>query len=235
MPFLNGDIHMTAKGHRAVATALAAALTAKPLVPPPDELIVPAGRTAVPTFNEWWENQSKEASELAPGCRIRRIREWLRMSCRTRPKLQTVGLHVTKAGRAEPLLLVRPDLIVATLGVVKDDAVAIDFIWKEKTIQMSINWPASVAKPKFTYAPVPTPAVESLSAASDILCNCRKELSISSEAVCSELGGIDADCMTSYAGDCERLLACAAANPKVLPHCKAGFVNGGATGRCVAR
>ena len=81
--FLDHDIHMTAKGHAAVADALVPALDA-PLLPP---LVgprpgLPVGRSFVPTAAEWKAAATVEvAGGIDTGCTVQALREWARVQC----------------------------------------------------------------------------------------------------------------------------------------------------------
>ncbi len=114
--FLDHDIHMTAKGHAALAGALAETLVA-PVSPPPQgpRPGLPRGRSFVPTTAEW-----SAAPELAipgaseAGCKVQARREWVRVLCSNRNRFDRYRRLLLGAG-ATP----------ATMLVASDDAISI--------------------------------------------------------------------------------------------------------------
>ena len=78
--FLDGDLHMTPRGHAALAQAIVEAL--KRPVKPRGTLALPEGRSWLPTEDEW--RSQKECTvkgSTAAGCETRLVREWLRLRC----------------------------------------------------------------------------------------------------------------------------------------------------------
>ena len=78
--FLDGDLHLTAKGHDAVGAAIAEALQEMPAVWARPGM--PDGRSRVPLDREFdmvGENRVTGSSKL--GCETKEIREWLRVRC----------------------------------------------------------------------------------------------------------------------------------------------------------
>ncbi len=92
--FLRGDLHMTAKGHAALANALLVTLRE----PPPTQeepLALPAGRTRAPTEEEWQKGLhvafrspplfDKTYYQPPLDCAIHTVREWVRFVCKKDP------------------------------------------------------------------------------------------------------------------------------------------------------
>jgi hypothetical protein len=86
--FLDHDIHMTAKGHAALADALAATL----LAPPPQPIAgprpgLPVGRSFVPTAAEWANAPALlPTGDIETGCTLQTQREWVRFLCPSRSR-----------------------------------------------------------------------------------------------------------------------------------------------------
>jgi hypothetical protein len=101
--FLDHDIHMTAKGHAALADALAATLVApivRPLRRPGPGL--PEGRSFVPTDAEWRAaGEVTVKGSTAAGCKTQIVREWLRVQCR-RQKTERQPRRARAARGPEP-------------------------------------------------------------------------------------------------------------------------------------
>src|SRR5262249_31111484 len=79
--FLDGDIHMTPQGHRAVGEELGRALRAPRLSSPREDL--PPARSWPPKAGEWTPNTEIAVRESDPaGCETKKVREWLGIFCR---------------------------------------------------------------------------------------------------------------------------------------------------------
>lgn len=102
--FLQGDLHLTARGHAAAAAALAATLEAPP-PPPAPALSLADGRTLVPRPLEWaeWDENLVRGSSRNH-CKTMRLREWQRVHC------------VTPEGGAPPIGAVAPDVPEAMIA-----------------------------------------------------------------------------------------------------------------------
>lgn len=95
--FLRGDLHMTAKGHAALANALLATLREPAPVPEPPALALPEGRTRAPSEEEW--RKAINAGFVVPArfdktlyqppldCAFKTLREWVRIVCKKDPSV----------------------------------------------------------------------------------------------------------------------------------------------------
>src|SRR5690606_2110547 len=83
--FLHADLHLTPKGHAALASAIADVMRAPPLRWPDPGL--PVYRSRVPTADEWQISQENLVRGSSRNhCTTREVREWLRVTCtRNRP------------------------------------------------------------------------------------------------------------------------------------------------------
>jgi hypothetical protein len=241
--FLNGDLHMTEKGHRAVGAAVARALAAAGPAPSPSLPLAgrpPLGRSPVPAPAEWssapklGENQGSIYDLQRPGCRVRQVREWLRVDC--------PGAEVTvdAAGRSEALALNTPDGASLVAAELEGDRFRAHFAWpkprskwQERGALISVEWALGENEPwpyaSELYKPA---AARPPTDAERALCECHRA---SGAADCRDLyGSADAACARTYAGDCRQLLRCARGDAAAPPTCAAGEQPSGATHRCAA-
>ncbi|MER2562785.1 MAG: hypothetical protein ABTQ32_18810 [Myxococcaceae bacterium] len=107
--FLDGDLHLTPKGHQALAAAINVALD-KPLKPK-STLVLPEGRSWPPTEDEWRAvAEVNVKGSTAANCDTRQVREWFRMKCKSQysddegPTLAIASIEVTSGGHGDVLL-----------------------------------------------------------------------------------------------------------------------------------
>ncbi len=116
--FLHGDLHLTPKGHAAFAAALAETLTTRVPAPIPAPWRLPAGRTAVPTLDEWLQEPEIIVTGSSKArCGTWQIDEWVRINCAAHPGDRILDVEVTAADRHEVLRYVskRTGNLVAAL------------------------------------------------------------------------------------------------------------------------
>ncbi len=78
--FLEGDLHLTPKGHMALAQSIVDALKKPPK--PKSDLELPPGRSWLPTEDEWRrEQECTVKGSTRAGCETKLVREWLRVRC----------------------------------------------------------------------------------------------------------------------------------------------------------
>ena len=258
--FLDHDIHMTAKGHAALADALAATLStplAVPLSPPRPGL--PEGRSFVPDADEWGaRGEVKVTGSTAAGCSTQIQREWLRVQCRRQKPRDRFDAVVVREGddpatmvmrTADGLSLVTP----LTIGA----PITARFYKKSGVQDLEIRWPAGPdGKPKFTGAfvdvPAEPPPADPHADAIAALCACHEKMT--GEQFCNEPTSSDeyepaackpscgqlwgdpdllAACSASHA-DCPDKLACAQNDPLAAPTCPEGQVHAFASNACFA-
>jgi hypothetical protein len=146
--FLDKDIHMTPKGHAAVAAALA-----KTIAEPPPEKAPQAILPAMPTPEMF--DHSPEINvpgSTNAGCETKQVRQWLRVLCR-------VGRGVSVDAESERaddhvFVLQTPTHVAIMVALEKSKSHSINVIWRLKTQQLKIDWPvdAATAKIEFTAA-----------------------------------------------------------------------------------
>jgi SGNH hydrolase-like domain, acetyltransferase AlgX len=147
--FLNGDLHLTPKGHAALAGAIVAAMNRPPK--PKSTLLLPEARSWPPTEDEW--RAAKECTvkgSTAAGCETKLVREWLRVSCLAQLK---PGAGETDDGFAPELVDVKTGghgdaatwryygqagLIIP---VVPGDAARVRFAWPSVERELQLDFP----------------------------------------------------------------------------------------------
>jgi hypothetical protein len=250
--FLDGDIHMTAAGHRAVAEALAAKLAEPPPLPLPLPGM-PAGRTRVPPPRVW--RTSVEATvpgSTKAGCQTHLIGEWLRVTCLRQGKKQAPSaIEVERGGHGEAMIVVTAEAATLVAPILAGDELVAAFHWEDRSRALVARWPEGAARPSMKFEDRPgggTPLAVSEAAAR--LCACYEQVYPDKQCKVDEYGyAPDADCqptcasmygepsdacMAAYAGDCARLEACARGEPGAEPPCPRGHANLATTGQCVA-
>ena len=144
--FLNRDIHMTAKGHAAVAAALATVITA----PPPVILRV---RTLVPVpevFRVATETTVKGST--AAGCETKRVGEWLRVLCgRTEAGDDPTDVKVLSDASHESLVMAQYHATSLVTPINEGRSVVVQFAWADHTRDLTVDWPAGAAKPVIAF------------------------------------------------------------------------------------
>jgi len=260
--FLDGDLHMTPKGHAAVAELLARAMAGtvaapKPAPPPP------VGRSAVPTANDWrtavrWPREKKTAQkpdgplpdlvdlgDVKDGERLfGSLQDLVRSGCTAylvrewvRISCKAGAAVVEEPGRSEAMVVNTVDGTTVVAAFLEGDRFRLRFFLPKHVFQMSSLWPLGEELPELYVWPGesklrPTMTVTT-TAAETALCACHRE--VTGAADCSALTGTaDADCARTYAGDCAKILRCARGDGSAPPQCAAGQTMTGVTHRCTS-
>ena len=233
--FLYGDIHMTPKGHRALADALATTLAE----PPPSvlTLTLPAGRSRVPIAAEWATATPIRTKTTPPGCSASRLREWLRLTCvASAPSAAPSAVALVSGGHGETMVLHARDVTTVVAPVLAGDRLIVDVGWAGHGHRWTVRWKAGDAAPTTSFGKRKAIADEARSDddAADALCRCNATLSSSApNSTCAALvAAPDADCARSYGNDCEKLLACSEGDPSRAPRCLEGWLHAGASQHC---
>jgi acetyltransferase AlgX (SGNH hydrolase-like protein) len=163
--FLDKDIHMTPKGHAAVAAALAKAIAA----PPP---ALAAERTVVPVPVAW-----REAPEIvvtgstSAGCETKMVHEWLRVMCGrvakdTAPPSDQfadeqivvddpIKVAVESDDTGEAMVLAMPHQTSLVAPVLRGHDLTVLFTWSDHTRRLHVSWPSGQPAATFAFeAPV---------------------------------------------------------------------------------
>ena len=258
--FLDHDIHMTARGHAALAEALAATLAAPPVPihtgPAPG---LPPGRSFAPTPEEWTpDTEVAVKGSSAAGCTTQIKREWLRIQCRRqKPRDAFVAVEVREGKTPATMALRTPDALSLVTPMTIGEPITAQFRWKSVTRNLEIRWPNGAdGKPRFAGAfveapqqqavvPAPHPAVEDLCKChngfnSDEFCEEPGSLDGGEASGCASICGhfygdpeLDAACR-AHSDSCVDRLACVQNDPLAAPTCPEGQVHAFASNRCFA-
>jgi SGNH hydrolase-like domain, acetyltransferase AlgX len=235
--FLPGDIHMTPKGHEAVARALVAALKSpKPTAPKP-QLTLAEGRSRVPPPEAWASVGGEVAVNGSSRCPVtKKSREWLYVRCTSdNPKApQGVGLQVVEGGLGDAITWVKDGKMTLVAPIPKGSRLDALFTWSDgKTKRLRVEWDAAGSAPDMSMAFEDGVAASAPDAkASERVCACYQ--AAHAGASCSSLiANADSTCVDTYPNDCARLLACAQGDALSPPRCPAGSHNTGASLHCM--
>jgi hypothetical protein len=233
--FLDGDLHMTPKGHEAVAVALKKVLDTKSAPPAQAPLpgarsqqraLVPpkprAERSPAPTPDELAKAEWRDADT---GCRWQLVREWVRLRCKR------AAIEVTTPGRGEAMVLNLRDTATLLVALPEGDAVEGRIVDARGERRFVGNWPLADESPWFTVAgarpakrPAPVPSERELQ-----LCACQEKLG----GDCAALyGAADGACFERWRDDCAHLVACARGDRASAPTCPSGQTLAGAPPWC---
>lgn len=245
--FLNRDIHMTAKGHAAVAKGLAEAIAS-----PPKPAVRLHARSLVPVPQVWHEAPEVTVTgSTAAGCETKMIREWLRVICgRTQAGLvpTRVTVAVDATGESQALAIPRQTSLVTPLEPGRH--VEVEFAWTDHTRRLTLDWPLEAKQPVMKFdAPVRIPGAKrpeplpeyyfedvadyaKLTYDSPVeraICDCwnrvygglrlpKSRTRTEEVFVCSgAYGAADAACTQTYATDCARMVECIRRDPASPP------------------
>ncbi|HEU4404056.1 MAG TPA: hypothetical protein VFS43_01995 [Polyangiaceae bacterium] len=231
--FLPGDLHMTPKGHEAVAAALAAALRAGPPAKSPAPLVALAEGRSRPPPPEAWDKAPEIAVLGSEGCTAKKLREWLYVRCAPWHGPKVTGLEVTRGGLGEATAAVADGAATLVAPTPPGADLEAVFGWEGRPRKLVVRWGGDRVVPDmgFVDAAGAAPPKPGDAAASDALCACHRQ--VSGQPDCSTMvAAPDPDCLRTFAGDCARLLACASGDPARAPRCPAGHVNAGAALHC---
>jgi len=238
--FLDKDIHMTAKGHAAVADALAHAIAAAPPKPRPT-----SDRSPVPVPLVW--KQAPEvivAGSTAASCETKQVREWLRVQCTRTDGAAPTKIEVQRDDGGEALVLEMPQEISALIPVVEGREFAAKITWTNATRVLHVGWPSG-GKPIMAFdAAIAVPHPKQIDYYENLMPN-MKFASPVERAICdcwnTTYGGVryhdeqpgaepvfscagvygapDGNCVAAYPGKdaCGQLLACTRRDPASYP------------------
>ncbi|HEX6273133.1 MAG TPA: hypothetical protein VFZ53_08840, partial [Polyangiaceae bacterium] len=237
--FLDRDLHMTPKGHLAVAKALAAALREPAPLRYDPKLAL--GRSWLPTNEEFAEQKELTVrGSSAAHCETNKVREWLRVRCRqatpARPK--PIGARVLRGGHGDTLISLYDGVLTLLVPILPGDTFEAELHWESESRRLLLEWPERdlpiwrdaehLSKPlPASSAPPAMPPVAAE------LCSCEKKRA-GATSCAALIASPEAACARTYGADCEKLLACAAGSQLRRPSCAPGEVNAGALGRCRA-
>jgi hypothetical protein len=237
--FLDADIHLSPKGHRVVAEALAAILRAPPRPRLPREGL-PLGRSLVPTPNELrLASQVGDLRLLEAGCDALHVREWLRVRCRTRDGVVPAEFVLTPGDAPEAMTLATQEGVSLITPLVRGAApFAVELRTSGGTRRLDIAWPDGADAPTVRAgASAGPPTALQVSERATRACTCHteheRELYGRTSEGCSDLyGRLHEACFVTHPSDCGALVACLRGDPSAPLTCPDGEVRAGAAGHC---
>jgi hypothetical protein len=234
--FLPGDIHLTPKGHDAVARAVVEALAKPATTSGETPLALTPGRSRVPPPDTWTRLGGEIAVNGSSGCPVtKKYREWLYIRCfpASSKAPRGVGLQVLGGDLGDSLSWVQDGEMTLVAPVVAGQSLEALFSWSDgKTKRLRVQWDAAGSAPDLSMA-LESGSVASMPgdpAAAAKICACYQSEQLGK---CGAIiANADASCVETYGADCKQLLACAEGNPLAPPRCAPGSSNAGATLRC---
>jgi hypothetical protein len=239
--FLQRDIHLSPKGHEAVARALAAALSA----PPPPRLAEPGagrplGRTTPTALAD--ARQRKEVTvpgSTAAGCETYIVDEWLTLRCHDRgtDKAVPLGVRVVASPLGESVIYRDapraggPAALVVQVPLVRDQPTTVDLRWPERARRLDVAWGNRLRGVAIEFSPlegadagkIPEPPRPS-----EAVCAAVKDAGL---AACDEIPLFDNPaCFSTYRGDAKAIVACLRGDRD--PSCPRGSAPVGVFQRC---
>ena len=138
--FLDGDLHLTPRGHAALAQAIVDALNAP--AKPKGTLTLPEGRSWLPTADEWRrEKENTVKGSTAAGCETKKVREWLRLRCSPKEDGDGVrNIELLEGGHGDASAY-QNDGAVMIIPLLPGDTARAMFSWKasQRELVMSIS------------------------------------------------------------------------------------------------
>ena len=246
--FLDGDLHMTAKGQRALAINIAQVLREdRPIAKPSSAL--PIGRSLVPDYDEWVHTlEARVAGSSRLGCETIQVREWLRVTCPKRGKKHPIGIRLIQSS-PDSLVLQTADGVDLIVPIVAREPTIADFSWKKEVYRLTASF-QNHGTIKAEFAQVDeSPFTLPVSTNAERLCEChqeiRKEREFSNNFLGYDLesrrlncahafGSIRPPCYEQYktVQQCESLLQCVQGDAIVVPSCPDGWALLGGTRQC---
>jgi hypothetical protein len=235
--FLPTDIHLTPKGHDAVARALLRAVQESTPSADAPRLVLEPGRSRVPPPEAWDALGGETAVTGSGGCPItKKYREWLYVRCypENAKAPRAVGLQVMSGGLGDAITWLRDGSMTLVAPIPSGTKLDALFSWSDGTSKrLRVTWDAAGSAPDMTMTPEngTSATAPGDALAADRVCACYQ--SVHPGGACSALiANADATCVATYADDCARMLACAQGDALYPPHCPSGLVNRGASLHC---
>lgn len=229
--FLDHDIHMTPRGHAAVAAALAETLAAPPPAPAKAvaaaPLPVPAQWNAVGEF--------KVAGSTAAGCETKRLRGWVRVLCIPREygDLSSVPqkIELLQNGARQAMVMTMPASAALTVAMAPGDSLVADFTWRNAVRRLELSWDKDSDRPKAAFkvlreqSPPPRTYERPVFATelSRAMCACWQKVYSTSDGgsdkypTCPGIYGDLTPGCQRYAATCDEMVACALGDPASPP------------------
>jgi len=234
--FLDRDIHMSAKGHEAVAGALATMLASKPpvkLLAP--SLRMPVGRTPPTALADARSrNEVTVYGSTDAGCETYIVDEWLTLRCHDGgiDKAMPTGVAVREAPLGESVTYRDgTSAVVVQVPVLKAMKTVVDFRWPSRSRRLDVSWKGSNVTIGLSPLPADGEAISDVAGPRDAVCACEKD--VWKAAACGQQPLFDNPaCTQSYPGDCKSMVECMRGNREIAPACPKGAAPVGVFQRC---
>jgi TPR repeat protein len=137
---------------RAAAQRAKTNAASKPTANAPHPTRASAKRSAIPTLEEWTAAPVvSEPEVIAASCEAKRVREWLRVSCR-KPLgngAQPTGLKVTKGGTYDTYTFAKRQITSLVTTFMPGVKLEVVFTWSDGSERRLVSaWPAGATAPK---------------------------------------------------------------------------------------
>lgn len=246
--FLDKDIHMSAKGHAALARALAETLGAPPPLRRPSARL-PSGRSLVPTPEEFARtSEATVRGSTRAGCETVRVREWLRVQCLPVRRVRPTGLRIVSGATLDTLALVTGDTTSLTFALLPGTSLTAEFVWTDRTQRFVAIVPEGRTEPELRFDDPSGPGAPAgpIDEVAAKLCELDRARQIAlranrhgleprrpNEFLCDYVyGAPERACLAPYASDGTALLACARGDASAPPTCAESESPAGACGMC---
>jgi hypothetical protein len=179
--FLDGDLHMTAKGHAALAEALATTLAEPaPLAQPRHGL--PEGRTVVPDRDVWARTQEVTVKGSSRArCETVIVDEWLRVDCIRKDGRRPTGVEPLSGAVPDTHTSVTRDAATLVTPLAPGRPLRARFSWAGYHQVLEVDWEGETPKMRLTDRATPGEPAPRFRAL-DHLCKCQQE--VRRERVC---------------------------------------------------
>lgn len=237
--FLQNDIHMTPKGHEAVAAAIADTL-AKPAPLAPSNGALAANRTRVPSAIEFRRTPEIVVKGTGKaGCETVQIDEWLRVQCRKGPGNNPRHIVMVQ-GSGDNYINANGEVMSIVTPVLASEKLIVDLVWGDRTQRLeATRGPDGKITGVLGEPTLATTAAIPVSAQDKLLCECTKLLT---GAECVDVyGSTRSECYSTYMSgqptleSCTKLMACAQGALGTRPTCPEGSTLAGGTSQCFAQ
>jgi hypothetical protein len=142
--FLDGDLHLTPKGHAALAQAIVEAMN-RP-AKPKSRLALPEGRSWLPTEDEWRrEKECTVKGSTAAGCETKLVREWLRVRCLASEDDDVENIEVLQGGHGD-WRAYRNDGSTLVIPFVEGESAKARFTWSKSQRELVLDFPKGGAR-----------------------------------------------------------------------------------------
>ncbi|MCY0987332.1 hypothetical protein OV203_09380 [Nannocystis sp. ILAH1] len=226
--FLDGDSHLTARGHAAVAEALAERL-ARPLPPRAPESGLPQGTGHAPTQRAWEAVEAVPFSGWATGT-AQHLGGWLKLRLSAADDVEPVReIEVVEGGSPAAMRMTTATGMTLVTPLASGSPLRAQLYRLDGGGELQIRWQGERLQVEVTARPEAPEQTLTFTRPPDALCRCD---------VCDEMWGDPAlfpACEAAYAGDeeaCEALLGCVRHDPLFAPGCPEGQVHAFASNAC---